>query len=542
MFHCKDIKNIKNIKKQSSFENLCDLCVFMVKKEISCHFAVWVLFSIWILSFGISAEAYVKEPWRWTHFGNSDFRVVNSISIGTRYIYMGGEGGLIRFDKLKGGWIIPKTREAFPSNINLVVQDFGGNEVWFTTSKVLGKYNSIFESYKINDFPDGYNSPCSLGILQEYVYLWNSRQCIRFDKFKNAWETLDCLPSKVEWFPKVSPSQYPWLAPYYVTDKFLSKYKMLCAEKDGHWLWVGTRGQGAYKYNALNYTPERYALGFSGKGQVAMLRDGKHIWIGTGQEIVRWDLNQGSSSYYLMTGYNSIIGFDMPELLPSDVVSIVSAKKQIWFGNAYGLFQFDKQSEKYERFSSERITALALEDNKLWIGTRDGLFRMENGMKLEVFENIWVNDIKVNIDEILVGTSRGLMRKVGEKWESFNDPDEILSHGVYRIFIDKQDKDTSSIIYFGSTRQGLLVYTDGKWDRFTYPVYLPGERILSIVANSKKVYIGTDKGVSVWDKKRDSWEKYTEDNSPIKGEVHSIFLDKEDVYFGTDKGVIKLEK
>ncbi len=484
--------------------------------------------------------AYIQEPWRWTHFGNADFRIVNSINPGIRYIYIGGEGGLMRFDKLKGGWVVPRTREAFPDNINLVAQDFASNEVWFTTPSALGRYNPVFENYKVSDFPSGYSSPCSLGISRDYIYLWNSYQCIRFDKFKSEWESLDSLPSEVEWFPKVSPSQYPWLAPYYVMDKFLNQYKMTCAARDGNWLWVGTHGQGVYKYNAMSYIPERYVLGFSGKGQIAMLKDGKYIWIGAGGEIVRWDLNQGSSSYYLLTGVRSLIGSDMPELLSSEVVSLVSDGKHIWLGTAYGLFQFDKQSERYERFSSEKITALAVEDNKLWIGTRDGLFRMEQGMKEEIFENVWVNDIKVSSKEIWVATSKGMMRKVGERWKNFDDPDKILAHGVYKIFVDRQD--TCSTVYFGSTRQGLLVYANEKWDRFTYPVHLPGEQILSIAADSKKVYIGTDKGVSVWEKKRNFWKKYTEDNSPIKGGVYSIFLDKGNAYFGTDGGVVKLEK
>ena len=485
---------------------------------------------------------YIEEPWRWTHFG--DFREVNSISVGIRYVYIGGKGGLMRFDKLKGGWLVPRTRKAFP-NINLVAQDFGGNEVWFTTSSALGRYNPVFEDYRISDFPAGYSAPCSLGMSENYIYLWNSYQCIRFDKFREEWESIDSLPSEVEWFPNISPSQYPWLAPYYIMDRHLNQYEMTCAARDGNWLWIGTRGMGIYKYNAMTYIPEHYVLGFSGEGQLAMLRDGKYIWIGTGQEIVRWDLNQGSSSYYLMTGEHSLLGSNLPELLSGDIVSLVNDGNRIWFGSAYGLFQFDKQAERYERFSSDRITALAVEDRKLWIGTQDGLFRMEQGIKEEIFENVWVNDIKVrtrqSLQEIWVATSRGIMRRVGGEWKNFDDQDKILAHGVYRILFDEHH------IYFGSTRQGLLVYQEltsdtHKWDRFTSPVYLAGERILSIAVDSMRVYIGTDKGVSVWEKRRNLWKKYTENNSPIKGGVYSIFLDNGDAYFGTDSGIVKLGK
>jgi ligand-binding sensor domain-containing protein len=461
---------------------------------------------------------------------------VNSVACDPRYVYVGGGKGIARFDKLMEHWETPVSREPFPDDIRLIAIDMGGNEVWFTTPRSLGRYNPVFENYRIADFPDGYTSPCSLGIGTNSVYLWNSRQCMGFDKVRNEWKTLQSLPTDAEWSPKVSPSQRPWLAPYYVMDDKLNQYAMTCATEDGQYVWVGTRGRGLYKYSAVTFMAESYVLGISGERGIAMLREGDHIWVGTPREIVKWEVTKGLSTYYLPFNQFNISESDMSGIFPPEATSMVSDGQRMWLGTGQGLFQFEKNSGDWRRLSSEGVTALSVDGEDVWIGTQRGLAKLRAGKIEQVFEDVWVNDVKAGMNTVWVATSRGVIRKSGDEWSEFEDPDKILPHGVYRISVD------GSRTYFGTTNQGLLVHEAGKWEKFNYPVHLPGERILSIASDSRELCVGTDAGVAIWEKERNFWNRYSEDNSPIKGKVYSISLGKDNVYFGTDAGMVQFKR
>ncbi len=484
----------------------------------------------------------------WTYFG--DFRVVNSISCGPMCIYMAGPNGIARFDKLQSKWEFLKSRNPFPGDIKLIAHDAYTNEIWFVTQEELGRYNPTFEDYRAIEIPEGYTGVCSLGISDECVYLYNGEQFAKLKKFQDTWVLLDSCFSKIQWFPTTFPNQYPWLAPYYILDKFLKRYEMICAAKDRNWLWVGTDGQGVYKYDITTFIPEDYLLGVPGGKILSIYKDTNSIWLGSANGITKWNSDNDLYTYY----YSS----EEYGLLSSEASSIVSNYENVWFGTPEGVVQFNKQSKTWQTFTrfdglpSEQVTSLILESNKLWIGTTNGLAKIpvspsssrfggrsgadeKDEIITQVFKGLCVNDIAIDSSGVWLATSRGVFRKSHNTWEEFIDPDKIFPHGVYKILFD------ANKIYFGS-RQGLLVYTGNGWQRFTYPVTLPGKRIFSIAADSLSLWVGTDKGVAVWDKKLNIWERYTEKNSPITSEVYSILLDNGYVYFGTRDGLIRLNK
>ena len=485
-------------------------------------------------------EGVIQEPWRWKWI--EDFRFVNSISSDTRYVYFAGSKGMMRFDKLMEQWETPVTHNPFPDNINLMAIDGWTNELWFTTAhngaSILGKYNPIFEDLEI--LANITSVPCSLGINKDYIYLWNNRylwnkqRCMRFNKLSREWLSLDSLPSDAEWFPKSLPSKYPWLVPYFVMDKYLNQYPMTCALEDEQYVWVGTNGDGIYKYNKITKNmDEHFVFGVPNKKSIAMLQDGEYLWVGTPQEIIRWDKNKWMANYYLQFG-NEGLKFSEPN---DQKISMVSDSVNIWLGGTNGLFRFDKQLEKWDKIYPDNVSCLTMGNGEIWVGTHNRLLKLVNGKIGDVLSDIWVNDILVNNDEVWVATPGGVLLKTeSSEWSKFEDPSKILPHGVNRLLVDGKR------IYFSTTRQGLVVYEKGKWDKFGYPVYLCSERILALAVDSTELYVGTDAGVSVWDKKRNMWKQYMANNSPIKGCTYSILLDKGYAYFSTDYGIVQLKR
>jgi ligand-binding sensor domain-containing protein len=351
---------------------------------------------------------------------------------------------------------------------------------------------------------------------------------------KNIWEPFDSLPAHVEWNPEVFPTQYPWLAPYYVMDEYLNRYEMICAAKDFQCVWIGTRGGGVYKYSTVNYQAECYMLGIPGGKVTSIWKDEEYLWLGCAGGIVRWNPTKNTHIYY------SRDKFYGPS--PSKITSIVGNESYIWVGTEKGVFQFDKKEEMWSTFPisnalpSKYVTSLTVDNNKLWIGTQNGLASLELGRSEEIFKDIWVNDVKINKGELWIATSKGVLRKTKESWKKFEDSDKILSHGVYRILF----KDNR--IYFATNRQGVLVWEAKKWKKFTYPVYLPGEQIFSIACDKNNLYVGTDKGVAVCALDSSKWKQYDCTNSPIGGEVYAIYVDEKVVYFGTASGLVSLVK
>ncbi|MBI4721421.1 MAG: hypothetical protein HY769_00170 [Candidatus Stahlbacteria bacterium] len=507
---------------------------------------------------------YIHEPWRWKWI--EDFRVVNSISSDTRYVYFAGSKGIRRFDKLTEQWETPITHNPFPDNINFIAIDGWTNELWFTTTTILGKYNPVFEDLEI--FANITSMPCSLGISKDYIYLWNKQQgstskCIRFNKLSRERLPLDSLPSdaerfNLEWFPKSLPSKYPWLAPYFVMDKYLNQYPMTCAYEDEQYVWIGTNGDGIYKYNKTTKNmDEHFIFGVPNK-KSAILQDGEYLWMGTPQEIIRWDKKKWVANYYLQFG-------NKPNELnePNEQISMVSDSVSIWLGGTNGLFRFDKQIERWDNIYQKQVSCLAVgggstSDGEIWVGNHKGLLKCVNNKIVDVLSDIWVNDVKVNNDEIWVATPGGVLLKRSEnpacpasavasaglktgasEWSKIEDSSKILPHGVYRILVDGKQ------IYFG-TSQALVVHENREprtnYQYFIYPVYLCGKRILALAGDSSELYVGTDAGVSVWDKKHDIWKQYIANNSPIKGSTYSIVLDKEYAYLSTDFGIIQLKR
>lgn len=471
---------------------------------------------------------YIHGTDEWTYYGV--FRNVTSICGSPRYVYVAGENGITRYDKLMRTWAPPKTQTRFPGGINLIAYDLYTNELWFTASGELGRYNPIFEDYRVKDLPAGFATPCSIGVSKEYIYLNNCPGYTRRAKLGGSWQPVDSLSEDIDWYPKINPWQYPWLAPYYVMDKFLRRYRMTCVAEDEHWLWVGTEGMGVYVYSLITHMEQHYLFGIPSGKISALCKDGDKIWLSAESDIVLWDPGTNLHTYYSPDNEYG--------LLSAEAQSIVTHEDKVWFGTSYGVTEFDKQENKWQTYTTfdglpaEQVTALALYGDELLIGTINGLAKLVNGAILKIVEGFAVNDIAVAPQFVYVATPRGVLKVRDTTWTELSDPNEILPHGVNKILV------TGDKIYFGA-RQGLLVYDGEEWHRYNYPVFLPDNDVLCLAADSAELWVGTDRGAALWDRNIDFWFQYTHSNSPIGNSVYDMILDSNYIYFGTESGLVR---
>ncbi len=472
----------------------------------------------------------------------TNIKDVSSISIGQRYVWVAGSEGITTYDKLENVWDAPVTRTPFPKDIQIIAVDRFAPDIWFVTSGLINqtptlcRFTPCFRDYKKFTLPSGFSSPESLGISKDYVYLVFGEDKKRFDKKTEKWSTDFSIPKDIEWFPEDDIKNYSFLSPYYVEDigvgkPLLHRYYMSCCASDGRDLWVGTKGQGVYRYDKTTLESSHFLFGIFTGGITTIWKEEDIIWFGgIGSEIARWNIKIDKWDYfYPRKDYG---------LLSTTVSSAASSDKYVWLGTPDGLSQFDKKERiwrtfrVFDKLPADNITALAFDGQVLWIGTEYGLARMVNGDITRILLNVYITDICPSMSGPLIATPGGVFRQQGEGWRKIEDPDKLLSLGVEKILID------GDTMFFGS-RRGLIVYSHGDWKRFKYPTDLPGEKVLSIAQDEKNLWVGTENGVGVFDKKLDMWQRYDENNSPLNGSVYTILIDEPYVYFGTLSGLVR---
>lgn len=188
---------------------------------------------------------------------------------------------------------------------------------------------------------------------------------------------------------------------------------------DGHWLWVGTYGNGLYRVDLRN----RQARHFSQSGTkldnldvYSVCRDSRgQLWIGTKTGICRYDDQTEAFSCAVHLGHNS------------DVVDICEdTQGHLWFASlGKGLIRYDFDEDKFTCFShdpryglSDFVSCLAVEGNTLWIGTHStGLCRYDIAADTLTREfdalpygNCAVFQIIRNGSELWLTTNRGLLK------------------------------------------------------------------------------------------------------------------------------------
>lgn len=157
----------------------------------------------------------------------------------------------------------------------------------------------------------------------------------------------------------------------YTVEEGLSQSEARAVFQDSRgYLWVGTAGGGACRYNGIEFTEYSHKQGLEGTFITNIAEDSLgNIWFGTsdagatrfdGSEFDRVDFKRGLGS--------------------NNVTSLLALKDRMLIGTSEGLYEFNTTSSVLRRLSSARnITALHRgEDGTVWVGGDTTLFRLKN--------------------------------------------------------------------------------------------------------------------------------------------------------------------
>lgn len=319
----------------------------------------------------------------------------------------------------------------------------------------------------------------------------------------------------------------------YTTNSLNSSSVTGITKDDNGKIWISLSDGGVDVYDPknekiynLNDQKNKIAKGLNSLNITTIFYDSrKNIWLGT------WDsglffLKHGTNEFINIRTLNSKNSFKF-----NRVMSFAEdSKGVIWIGTfGNGLYSFDRTSENFTHHDSREFQKYFINNSNIrkvlidhqdaiWIGTRNGLFKIERNEK-EKFKVISFNE-KMNqylgTEELKKGTD----------------------HIVFSLF-----QDTKNNIWIGTLGDGLAKYSPKndslKW--FTIHDGLIHETISSISqSDDGSIWIGGNNGLSKLDPNKIIFTNFNKKDGLLSESFNynAVFKDKKNVlYFGNLKGI-----
>lgn len=231
----------------------------------------------------------------------------------------------------------------------------------------------------------------------------------------------------------------------------------------------------------------------------------------------------------------------------------------IWIGTKAGLNRYDGNrmlriggAGDNREVADREITCLLDGDRYIWTGTNQGLFKIDVDTK-KVFPvntagNTIIRTLMAGRDHTLwVGTNTGLVKLAGDSIVEYNTYNSALSHNTIRALY--QDRDGG--VWVG-TQDGLNLLSDGThfmpfFFKGTYKPNLPNNLVLDIKPNSADcdsiLLVGTETGLVTFDRRTHRYSTMNQSNSPLSNEViKCIHASTDQIWLGTNFGLNVIDR
>jgi signal transduction histidine kinase/ligand-binding sensor domain-containing protein/AraC-like DNA-binding protein len=350
-------------------------------------------------------------------------------------------------------------------------------------------------------------------------------------------------------------------------------------------LWLGSWEKGIFKFNLNNKTVTNYRLDTSGNNNFGLnnaykvfLDSKDKLWVGT------W--GGGLHIFDKTSKIFKQVNLELPGLYTKDNKIILSIQEDksglLWVGtDGAGIFKFDLNQKKFYNISYTEVNAVVNSThvisvfvdkfNKLWMGTKGGGIHYTTDWKtfnsLPALSAGGGNKKSTRVSRSFLeddkylwcGTDRGLLR-IDNANKGFNTidlflPDSTSTTALSDRKITALAKDSSGTIWVGTQENGLnkIVAFDNK-NKPVFKKYLPAngikgalenERVSCLLVDSKKnIWIGTYKGLHLYNKSTDNFTVFTQSNQ--KGlSNNTILCLVEDylgnIWVGTQYGITQIQ-
>lgn len=522
-------------------------------------------------------EHYEFGDW----IGYSNSRFVNSIAIGTEYIYFATTGGITRYDFYNNTWNFPWTRcNGLASNhVICVAYDEGTNALWCSTPVGVSYYENFsklwYNIYYENIGIDSDDFVLSIGFSSSDVWLQTAsgiyfRKTKNYGYFQNAGTNIFNQQEEILWFGRKAKSEadlpilfmndgYLFDTQKQITDPNMRHYEVTyyVFDKWGY-IWLATWGLGAARADTRTQQMDLLPFGIYQAHATSLVFEDERdrMWIGGWQEdydnygsdfreqngVTLWDREEKMWKYF-QSKY--ISGFD------NDLVNRIAIDdSKVWFATERSLNEFLQNRNRWYNYNqsdhlrSNLIYDVAIDDNYVWVATQAGIDRMTKNsihsdsaevvrIAFDHLREVEVYDIDLAGDTLWAGTETGayfyhIPSDSGDFFEGAFGP------GTYPVTAVAA---APNAIWFGG-ENGIDAYDLQKKKWLPRPAQKNIQsRFNDIQATNDVVFVGTDDGVEKYDVLRQYWRHFTVEDGLLSNRVNEIRIRGDYVWFATNEGI-----
>ncbi|MFC9777903.1 hybrid sensor histidine kinase/response regulator [Paenibacillus chitinolyticus] len=300
-------------------------------------------------------------------------------------------------------------------------------------------------------------------------------------------------------------------------------------------LWIGTRDQGINKAKPGMFSQGRID-NLDGSGVWSLYVDAlDRVWVGTDKGIeIHPVLGTGATENWDDASRDTAQGSSKEVAGLDDVGTVRSiiedAQGNIWAGGDGGLFLFDRQSDRFNRFQLERLGGLKDErirflyedkQSQLWIGTYShGLSKLDASRTRlqsvpvpsndEQVSSVWITSLlEDSSGSLWIGTNEGLFRMRDSVSVKMSIPPLAATTDKPRIRSILEASDgTIWIATFGSGFLRYSVSTD-RYVHYTEKNGLANNTVYGILEDREgDLWLSTNRGLSKFDLSRETFANY----------------------------------
>lgn len=291
-------------------------------------------------------------------------------------------------------------------------------------------------------------------------------------------------------------------------------------DSDGY-MWFGT-DDGLNKYDGINFEVYKYKgedeNSISGNIIVAIIEDNDgYIWVGSNDEGVNI-IDRSNDKVYRLDKEGELNSL----LTSTDITVINGYDNKIFIGTNNGISIIDKDKKEIIKYlesdssfdsDKSKIREIYIDKDKLvWIGTRDGLYTMDENYKFSNLNDIFKDN---NINDRVISSI--YEDSDGEIWIGLS-----IDGGLVRY-----NKDTGKVINYISNDKNGLSYNSVK--------DINGD-------SSGNIWIATNYGLNKFNKSENKFTQYTEKEGLSNNFIYGILFDEEEnPWVSTNYGVSKYD-
>lgn len=188
---------------------------------------------------------------------------------------------------------------------------------------------------------------------------------------------------------------------------------------------------------------------------------------------------------------------------------------------------FQQMTQK-EGLSSEMVYAIAIQDEEVWFGTYGGGATLYD---------------KANKSWKAYSTKGEPMDKVDDgnsiKWKN------LLSYNHVSVIVPDGERIWFGTYFYGFGGGGISYYDPQKSPRWK-PFNTNNDRakkVVSIALDGESLWIGSEKGLSLLDKKTEGWKRFYSMQDGLSGNfVNAILVQPDTMWVGTNGGINRFQK